>query len=142
MQPAAYECLQLLTDFWKNSGHHRYIANHAGYKPAETRSLKMRKHIASLLAAAGLAVLSGTAAARSNIDVGVYFGAPAPVYVAPRPVYYPAPVYSAPPPVYVAPAPAYYGPPPAYYYRPPVVVHDRGWHRGWRDHRHHGHHHR
>ncbi len=101
--------------------------------------IRMRKHIASLLAATSLAVLSGAAAARTNIDVGVFLGAPAPVYVAPRPVYYPAPVYTAPAPVYVQPAPVYYGPP-AYYYRPPVVVHDRGWHRGWRNH--HGHDHR
>lgn len=93
----------------------------------------MSKRIATLLAAAGLLALSGTAAARTNIDVGVVFGAPAPVYVAPRPVYYPAPVYSAPAPVYVQPAPVYYGPPPGYY-RPPVVVYDRGWHRGWRHH--------
>ena len=107
----------------------------------------MRKYVASLLAAAGLVVLSGTAAARTNIDVGVTFGIPAPVYVAPRaPVYYhSAPVYSA-PPVYVAPAPVYYGPPA--YYAPPVYR-ERGWHRGWRHHhrhhrhhRHHGHHHR
>ena len=101
----------------------------------------MRKYVASLLAAAGLVVLSGTAAARTNIDIGVTFGVPAPVYVAPRPpvYYHPAPVYSA-PPVYVAPAPVYYGPPA--YYGPQVVYHDRGWHRGGRHHhRHHRHHH-
>jgi hypothetical protein len=95
----------------------------------------MRKGIATLLAGAALIVLptlSGTAAARPHVDIGISFGIPAPVYVAPRPVYYPAPVYAA-PPVYVAPAPVYYAPP--RYYGPPVVVHDRG----WRHHRHHGH---
>ena len=69
----------------------------------------MIKHTAALLGAAALAVLSGTAAARTNIDVGIGFGVPAPVYVAPRPAvtYYPAPVYAPAPPVYVAPAPVY-----------------------------------
>jgi hypothetical protein len=68
----------------------------------------MRKGIVTLLAAAGLAIASGTAAARTNIDVGISFGIPAPVYVAPAPVYYqPRPVYVA-PPVYYAPAPVYY----------------------------------
>ena len=94
----------------------------------------MSKFLATLLIAGSLAAVSGPAAARSNIDVGISFGIPAPVYVAPRPpvAYYPAPVYAA-PPVYVAPAPVYYGPP--RYYGPPVVYHDRGWHRGW--YRHH-----
>ena len=45
----------------------------------------MRKYIASLLVSAGLIALSGAAAARTNIDVGLSFGIPAPVYVAPRP---------------------------------------------------------
>jgi hypothetical protein len=101
----------------------------------------MIKHTAALLGAAALAVFSGTAAARTNIDVGIGFGIPAPVYVAPRPAYYPAPVYTAPAPVYVQPAPVYYGPPAYYaprYYAPPVVIHDRGWHRGWRHHGGHG----
>jgi hypothetical protein len=92
----------------------------------------MRKASLILLAGAALISLSGTAAARTNIDVGISFGYPAPVYVAPPPpvAYYPAP------PVYAAPAAVYYAPP-AYYYGPPVVVRDRGWHRGWRhDHGH------
>jgi hypothetical protein len=97
----------------------------------------MRKASLILLAGAAFIALSGTAAARTNIDVGINFGYPAPVYVAPPPpvaYYYPAPVY-APAPVYVAPAPVYYAPQP--YYGPPVVVRDRGWHRGWRhDHGH------
>ncbi|MDB5902562.1 MAG: hypothetical protein JWM26_1440 [Betaproteobacteria bacterium] len=96
----------------------------------------MRKASLILLAGAALIALSGTAAARTNIDVGINFGYPAPVYVAPPPpvAYYPAPVY-APAPVYVAPAPVYYAPRP--YYGPPVIVRDRGWHRGWRhDHGH------
>ena len=85
----------------------------------------MNKRIASLLIGASLVALSGAAAARSSIDVGISFGgpvyAPAPVYVAPPPpqvVYYPRPVYVAPPePVYYAPAPVYYAPPPYYYRR-------------------------
>jgi hypothetical protein len=107
----------------------------------------MRKGIATLLAGAALMVLpllSGTAAARSHVDVGISFGIPAPVYVVPpAPVYYPAPVYRAPPPVYVAPAPVYYGPPqyyeaPRYYAPPRYYGYDRGGHRGWRHHhRHH-----
>jgi hypothetical protein len=96
----------------------------------------MRKASLILLAGTALIALSGTAAARTNIDVGINFGYPAPVYVAPPPpvAYYPAPVY-APAPVYVAPSPVYYAP--RAYYGPPVVVRDRGWHRGWRhDHGH------
>jgi hypothetical protein len=96
----------------------------------------MRKGIASLLIGAGLIALSGTAAARSHIDVGISLGVPAPVYYAPRPpvAYYPAP------PVYAAPAPVYYGPPAVYYappayYGPRVIYRDRGWHRGWHGHR-------
>jgi hypothetical protein len=91
----------------------------------------MRKGIATLLAGAALVVLpalSGTAAARSNIDVGISFGYPAPVYVTPPPV-----AYYAPPRYYDAPR--YYAPP--RYYGPPVVIHDRGWHRGGRHHHRH-----
>lgn len=99
----------------------------------------MRKIIATVLAGTALIALSGTAAARTNIDVGISFGYPVPVYAVPRPpvAYYPVPVY-APPPVYVAPAPVYYGPPPYYgpRYYAPAVVYDRGWRRG-RHHRHH-----
>jgi PXPV repeat (3 copies) len=95
----------------------------------------MRKAIASLLIGAGLVALSGTAAARTNIDVGFSFGVPAPVYYPQRPpvAYYPpapyvapAPVYVAPAPVYVAPAPVYYGPP-RYYYRHHAYHGHRRW---------------
>jgi len=98
----------------------------------EEKEEAMRKSIASLLIGAGLVALSGTAAARSSIGVGISFGVPAPVYYAPAPVYvappppvayYPQPAYFAPPPVYYAPAPVYYGPPP-YFYR-------RHHHRHW-----------
>ena len=92
----------------------------------------MRKPVAMLLVGAALAGLSGAAAARSSIDVGINFGFPAPVYVAPPPpvVYYPrAPVYYAPPPVYYAPAPVYYGPPRGYYRG---HGHGHGRHNGWR----------
>jgi hypothetical protein len=104
----------------------------------------MRKGIASLLIGTGLVVLSGTAAARTNVDVGISFGVPAPVYYyAPRPpaVYYPAPAYIAAPPVYIAPAPVYYAPAPVYY-GPQVIYRDRGYyrHHGWQgDYGRHGH---
>ncbi|MGZ8265730.1 MAG: virulence factor [Burkholderiales bacterium] len=92
----------------------------------------MRKIFVSLLLSLGLVTISGTAAARGNIDIGISFGIPAPVYIGPpavayyqpRPVYAVPPVYYAPPPVYYAPAPVYYGPP---------VVHRR-WHGHGRHH--------
>ena len=94
----------------------------------------MRKGIAYVLIGSALTALSGTAAARTHIDVGISFGIPAPVYVAPRaPLYY-SEAYG-PPPVYVVPAPVYYGPS---YYGPPVYRY-RGYHH---HHRHHHHHHR
>jgi hypothetical protein len=96
----------------------------------------MRKTIATVLAGAALIALSGAASARANIDVGISFGYPAPVYVVPRPpvAYYPAPVY-------VAPAPVYYAPP-VYYEAPRYYVpRDRGWHRGWDRGRDRGRHH-
>jgi PXPV repeat (3 copies) len=100
----------------------------------------MRKPVAMLVVGAALAALSGAAAARSHIDVGINFGIPAPVYVAPAPVYYPpAPVVYAPPPVYYTPAPVYYAPAPVYYGRPYYGRgyghgrgHGRGHHNGWR----------
>jgi hypothetical protein len=100
------------------------------------KETNMRKSIASLLIGAGLVGLSGAAAARTNIDVGVSFGVPAPVYYAPRaPVpYYPAPVYAPPPSVYYAPAPVYYAPAPVYY-GPRVVYRDRGYYRHNHGHR-------
>ena len=88
----------------------------------------MRKSIVPLLAAAGLAIASGTAAARTNLDVGISFGIPAPVYYAPQPVYYPRPVYVA-PPAYYAPPPVYYSEP--VYYGPPGHWRHRH-HRNWR----------
>ena len=94
-----------------------------GVKLKET---DMRKGIVTVLAAAGLAIASGTAAAR--VDVGIHFGIPAPVYVQPAPVYYPRPVYVA-PPVYYAPAPVYYSEPVYYYGRPHRRHHG---HRHWR----------
>ena len=96
----------------------------------------MRKTIAYTLLGLSLAAVSGTAAARPNIDIGISFGIPAPVFVVPRPpiAYYPAPVYAPPPPVYYG-APVYYGPT---YYDPPVVYRERGRHR----HHHRGHGHR
>ena len=97
----------------------------------------MRKNIATLLIGAGLLALSGTASARTNFDIGISFGYPAPVYVAPPPVaYYPRPVYVQPPPVYYAPAPVYYGAP--VYYRP-RYHRDNGRHRGWDRHDHRNH---
>ena len=88
----------------------------------------MRKSIAALVIGAGLLGLAGTAAARTNIDVGIVFGYPAPVYAPPPVVYYPRPVYVEPPPVYYAPAPVYYGEP---VYYGPHYRHDNGWRRGW-----------
>src|SRR6188474_235339 len=84
------------------SQYHSRAHEQRGVKLKET---EMRKNIVSLLVAGGLAVASGTAAAR--VDVGISLGFPAPVYVQPAPVYYaPRPVY-VPPPVYYAPAPVY-----------------------------------
>ncbi|RDK01083.1 hypothetical protein [Paraburkholderia lacunae] len=82
----------------------------------------------TLLLAAGLCAAFASSAAMAHVDVGVYLGAPAPVYVEQPPV-----IYQAPPVVY-APAPAYYGY--GYEYRDGRRWHDNGWHRGWH-HRHH-----
>lgn len=55
----------------------------------------MRKALVSLSIAAGLAAVSGAAAAEPHGGFSIYFGAPAPVYVQPPPV-----VHHAQPPVY------------------------------------------
>ena len=83
---------------------------------------------AAFIFTAGLCAACASSAARAHVDVGVFLGAPAPVYVEQPPV-----VYQAPPPVVYAPAPAYYG----YDYPGPREWHDNGWHRGWEHHRHH-----
>ncbi len=85
---------------------------------------------AVIVGGAMLAGLSGTAAARPDVNFSLSLGVPAyaPYYVAPAPVYYgpPAPVYYAPRPrVYYAPVRAYYGP--RYYYG-----HRHHHHRHWR----------
>ena len=82
-----------------------------------------------ILGVVGVSAACASGAALAHVDVGVYLGAPAPVYVAP-PV-----VYEAPPVAYV-PAPAY-----GYEYydddHDRHGHHDHGWHRGW-EHHHHG----
>jgi len=84
--------------------------------------------------------LAGTSSAYAHGSVGfsVNLGFPG-YYAAPPAVYYPAP-----PVVYYSPAPAYYNyyAPAAYYrpYEPRYHYYDRGYHRGWDDHR--GGHHR
>ncbi|HWT35192.1 MAG TPA: hypothetical protein VN289_02875 [Paraburkholderia sp.] len=88
---------------------------------------------AMVLAAFGVAAACASTAAAAHVGVGVYLGAPAPVYAAP-PV-----VYAPPPPVVYAPPPVYYGGyggyGPRYWGRP--RWHDHGHHRGWEG-RHHG----
>ncbi|SEB94298.1 hypothetical protein SAMN02787142_0603 [Burkholderia sp. WP9] len=56
-----------------------------------------------ILSALGLAVACASSAASAHVDVGVYLGAPGPVYVAPPPVMY------QPPPVVYAPGGYAYG---------------------------------
>jgi len=87
---------------------------------------------AALLFVTGLCAACASSAALAHVDVGLYLGAPAPVYVEQPPV-----VYQAPPPVVYAPAPAYYG----YGYagdgRDDGRWRDNGWHQGWEHHHHH-----
>jgi len=85
---------------------------------------------AMVFAALGLAAMCVSTAASAYVDVGVYLGAPAPVYAAPAVVYAPPPVVYAPPPR------VYYGD--GYrgdYWRGPRW-HDHGRHRGWEKHDH------
>ncbi len=88
---------------------------------------------AMVSAAFGLAIACASTAASAHVGVGVYLGAPAPVYAAPPVVYAPPPV------VYVPPPPVYYG----YggyrrdYWGGGPRWHDHGRHRGWEG-RHHG----
>ncbi len=85
----------------------------------------------AIMLGVGAAAFCLSGAASAHVDLGLYFGLPAPVYEAP-PVVYQAPVYE-PPPVY-APGPVvYWGG-----YRHDDDWHrrwhDNGWHRGWRHH--------
>ena len=78
----------------------------------------MRIHHKLIAGGALIALMSGTALARSDVHFGLSIGVPvAPVYVAPAPAYYPPPGYYAAPPVgYAAPPQVYYrAPAPAYY---------------------------
>src|SRR5258708_12263354 len=58
---------------------------------------------ATLLFAVGLGAACASSAALAHVDVEVFLGVPAPLYVEQPPV-----VYQAPPPVVYAPAPLYY----------------------------------
>lgn len=58
----------------------------------------MRKSYSAMLVGAGLLALSGAAAAAPHVELGFFFGAPAPVYAAPH-----APVVRYSPPAYAAP---------------------------------------
>jgi hypothetical protein len=109
----------------------------------------MRIHTKLIAGGALLALMSGTALAHSDIQLGLSFGIPAPVYVAPAPSYYPPPRYYAAPPAsydpppppayYSAPAPAYYDYAPGFsvYYGPSYRQYRerRDWHR-YRDREH------
>ena len=87
---------------------------------------------ATLLFAVGISAACASSAALAHVDVGVFLGAPGPVYVAPPPV-----IYQAPPPVVYAPAPVYYGYGYDGEYREERRWHDNGRHRGW-EHHHYG----
>ncbi len=88
---------------------------------------------ATLLFAVGLCAACASRAALAHVDVGVFLGVPAPLYVEQPPV-----VYQAPPPVVYAPAPVYYGYGDGGGYREERRWHDNGRHRGWEHHRHGG----
>ncbi len=88
---------------------------------------------ATLLFAVGLGAACASSAALAHVDVGVFLGVPAPLYVEQPPV-----VYQAPPPVVYAPAPVYYGYGDGGGYREERRWHDNGRHRGWEHHRHGG----
>jgi hypothetical protein len=96
-----------------------------------------------LLLMAIAACVSTAALAHGN--VGVYVGAPGPVYAAPPPIFYRnfwAPAYQAyPPPVVYQSPPVVYGQPPGAYGWVGYggwnrEWHDNGWHRGGEHHRH------
>jgi hypothetical protein len=84
-------------------------------------------------------------AALAHGNVGVYVGAPGPVYAAPPPIFYRnfwAPAYQAyPPPVVYQSPPVVYGQPPGAYGWGGYgggwnrERHDNGWHRGGEHHR-------
>ncbi|MBN3752549.1 hypothetical protein G3N95_06325 [Paraburkholderia sp. Tr-20389] len=90
---------------------------------------------AMVFAALGVAAACMSTAASAQVGVGVYLGAPAPVY-APPPVVYapPPPVVYAPPPVYYSGYGGYGGYRRGYWGRP--HWHDHGRYRG--EGRHHG----
>ena len=75
-----------------------------------------------VIAGMALAILSGTAAAHSDVGFSLSFGVPGAVYAAPPPAYY---GYS---------EPYYYTPPRAYY---GARDWDRHAYREWREHRRH-----
>lgn len=84
-----------------------------------------------LLMAAGVAAAGVSGTASAHVDVGLFLGVPAPVYMAPPVVYEEAPppvVYQAPPVIY-GPAPIIYGDRDEYWKR--GRWHDNGRHRGW-----------
>ncbi|MGH8778030.1 hypothetical protein [Paraburkholderia sp.] len=81
---------------------------------------------ATLFLAAGISAACASSAALAHADIGIFLGAPGPVYVQPPPV-----VYEAPPPVIYAPPPPAYG----YGYR---YEGDDGDRRRWRDDGHRG----
>jgi hypothetical protein len=87
--------------------------------------MKIRFALISAALAASATALgapAGTAHAQS-VSGSIYYGPPAPVYVAPQPAYvYPPAYYYPAPTYYYPPAPTYYYPPAVYYPQPAYVV--------------------